>query len=140
MNQPTNQPTNQVRGAVLLENLMAPQVHPSLIMSFQTISPGPRLAIPFRGMVPSRLKDHPFSVVRECAFSIIRSCNVHLESITSIRRLRTRHATVTRKNSISASPKSQCISYTKKRHLIVCKEIGAVHSTKHAKCIITFIM
>jgi hypothetical protein len=119
---------------------MAPQVYSSLLMSFQTISPGPRLAIPFRDMVPSKLKDHHFSVARECAFSIIRSYNVHLQSITSIRSLRTCLAVVTGKNSVSASPKTQCFSSTKNRYLIAYKEIGTVHSTKHEKCITTFIV
>jgi len=64
-NERTNQPTNQVHVEVLMENLMAPQVYSSLLMSFQMISPGPRLAIPFRGMVPSRTEDLPFSFVRE---------------------------------------------------------------------------
>jgi hypothetical protein len=47
---------------------------------------------------------------------------------------------LTQKNSVSASPKTQSVSSAKNSHLNVCKEIGAVNSTKHAKCIMTFNM
>ena len=140
INQSTNQPTKQLHGAVLLENVMAPQVCSSLLMSFQNISPGPRLVIPFSSMLTSKLEDHPFSDVHECAFSILRGYNVYLEAISSIRSLRTRHAAVTGQSSVSASPKTQCVSSTKSSHLIVHKEIGAVRSTKHAKCVNSFIV
>ena len=58
---------------------MAPQVYSLLLlMSFQTISASPRLAIPFRGMVTFELEDHPFSAVYQCAYS---NYNVYLEAI-----------------------------------------------------------
>jgi len=42
----------------------------------------------------TKLEDHPLSAVRECLFNIF-AANLHIEGGSSIRNLRTRHATVT---------------------------------------------
>ena len=121
---------------------MVPHVHSSLLMSFQRISPGPRLAIPFRNML--RFYDEElFSPRPTPKPHFLLSANAHsiysqLHSISGDRHLHpqpeVRHVVVTGKNSNSTSQKTQCVSSTKNSHLMVYKEIEAVHSTKHAKC------
>jgi hypothetical protein len=80
----------------------------SLLRSYYSISPGPRLCLwMFRnkdsfsqwgGVVSPRpipkLKNHPFSAVRDCLFNIF-AATLHTGSRSSIRNLRTRHAVVT---------------------------------------------
>jgi hypothetical protein len=79
----------------------------SLLRSYWSISPGPRLCLwIFRnkdmfsrwGVEAPRptpkLEDHPFSAVRDCLFNIF-AATLHIRGRSSIRNLRTRHAVVT---------------------------------------------
>ena len=78
----------------------------SLLRSYQSISPGPRLCLwIFRNEIrfnreellapcpPPRLEDHPLSAVRDCLFNIF-TATLHIGGHSSIHNLRMHHAVV----------------------------------------------
>jgi hypothetical protein len=77
----------------------------SLLRSYQSISPGPRLYHVFHNMLcfnreellaphpTTNLEDHPLSAVRDCLFNIFTAI-LHIGGHSSIRNLRMHHALV----------------------------------------------
>jgi hypothetical protein len=79
---------------------------PTLLTSYERISPGPRNMYPFHNKASlygekllatrptPKLRDHPFSAVHDCLFNIF-AATLHTGGLSSIRKLWTRHAVVT---------------------------------------------